>query len=73
MIFPDDPIKDTWDLIVALLLICTCLILPFRIALVESDTLAWKVVNGISDLFFLTDIIVIFNTALYDDDFNLIQ
>ena len=72
MIFPDDPIKDNWDLIVAVLLIGTCLVLPFRIALIENDNLTWKFIINIVDVFFLMDIFVIFNTAYYDEDFNLI-
>jgi potassium voltage-gated channel Eag-related subfamily H protein 8 len=73
MIFPEDPLKDAWDLLVAFLLVGTCLILPYRIALVEKDNLTWKIVTNIVDFFFLMDIIVIFNTAYYDEDYNMIQ
>jgi hypothetical protein len=73
MIFPDDPFKNAWDLLVALLLIGTCLVLPYRIALVEKDNLTWTIVTNIADFFFLMDILVIFNTAFYDEDFNMIQ
>ena len=53
-------------------LIFACLVTPCRIAFVEDETQPWIIVNQIADLMFLTDMIIIFNTAYYDEDFKLI-
>lgn len=57
----------------AIVLILTCFVTPIRIAFYTSDELHWKVINYIIDFLFLSDIIVIFNTAYYDDDFIIIE
>jgi hypothetical protein len=46
---------------------------PYRVALIEEDTPAWKFTNTVVDLLFLMDIFIIFNSAYFDDDFKLIQ
>jgi len=73
MIFPDDPFKDIWDMFIAVILIFTCLITPYRIALVDEDTTVWQITTFTVDAFFLLDILVIFNSAFLDDNFITIQ
>jgi len=46
---------------------------PVRIAFYEADDLFWTVFNSTIDLLFAVDIIVIFFTATYDDDFVLVD
>lgn len=46
---------------------------PYRIALIEADSFPWVITNNSVDVMFLIDIIIIFNSAYYDEDFNLIQ
>ena len=54
-------------------LIFACLVTPCRIAFVENETPTWILINQISDFMFLLDIIIIFNSAYYDEDFHLVQ
>jgi hypothetical protein len=61
-----------WDVFIAMILIFSCLVTPYRLALVPEDTKAWKIANGFIDSMFLCDIILIFNTCFYDEDFTLI-
>ena len=73
MIYPEDTWKEQWDLLVSLVLIFTCCTTPFRLAFYETDNFEWQIVNGIVDLVFFTDMILIFNTAYYDEDFKMVQ
>ena len=73
LLYPEDRAKTQWDLIVALALIVTCSVTPVRIAFYEADDLYWTVFNSTIDLLFAVDIIVIFFTATYDDDFVLVD
>lgn len=68
-----DQLKTSWDIFVMMVLIFSCLTIPYRIAFVKEDTLLWEVVNIVVDLCFLIDIIVIFNTAYFDDDYKIID
>ena len=73
MIYPEDPFKGYWDIFIALVLIFTSLVTPYRIALVEVDNTRWNVINNTVDIMFLVDIFIIFNAAYEDEDFNLID
>ena len=73
MIYPQDPFTNIWDIFIAFILIFSCLVTPYRLALITEDTFPWKIINGFVDLMFLFDIIIIFNTCYYDEEFNLIQ
>ena len=50
------------------LLLFTCMVTPYRIAFSEDD-LVWTFINYSVDLLFFCDIVVIFFTAFYDEDF----
>ena len=50
-------------------LIFACLVTPCRIAFVENETPTWIRINKMADLMFLFDILIIFNSAYYDEDF----
>ena len=69
MVYPEDENKGNWDMFITLLLIFTSLVTPFRISFVEKDNLNWKITNAVVDSLFLVDILIIFNTSFYDDDF----
>ena len=73
MIYPEDTWKEQWDLFVSVILIFTCTITPYRLAFTEDDSLTWKIVNYSVDLIFLTDMLLIFNTAFYDEDFKMVS
>ena len=72
MIYPEDTWKEQWDLFVSLILIFTCAVTPFRLAFYETEDTAWEITNGSVDLIFFIDMILIFNTAYYDEDFQMI-
>lgn len=71
--YPDDPFQNFWDLGMAVILIFTCMVTPYRIALVEKDNFTWQLIINTVDILFLLDMIVIFNAAYFDDDFILIS
>ena len=73
MIYPDNKCKDKWDMYMAVVLISTCTISPVRIAF-DNPTkgTGWEIFNNIVDFCFFIDILLIFNTAFYDEDFRII-
>ena len=74
MIYPGNRYKDNWDIIMAVVLIVSCLISPVRIAFPDDEEpVGWSIYNYSIDSLFLLDIIVTFNTALHDDDFKVID
>lgn len=56
-----------------IILIFSCVVTPVQIALMDELTVAWSTTNWIVDGLFLTDIFISFNTAIYDDDFEVID
>ena len=70
---PDNDWKLNWDSFVTGLLLFSCLSTPVQIALYVDLNLTWQVINYAVDGFFLIDIIIIFNSATYDEDFILID
>lgn len=73
MFYPDDNRKTIWDLGISLVLIFVCFCTPYRISFVEEETINWTIAMYIIDLFFLLDMIIIFNTAYCQEDFKLIE
>lgn len=52
----------------------SCIITPYRIAFGEiEDPLQWKIINSIIDSLFFIDIVLIFNTAIYDFEFRIVE
>lgn len=70
LIYPEDPIRNAWDLYVATILVFTCLVTPYRIALIKIDSDAWKFLNYFIDISFFFDMLMIFNSAYYDEEYN---
>jgi hypothetical protein len=68
-----DELKGSWDFILALVLIFSCVMSPYRLAFIEKDDIKWRVINLVVDLLFTTDIIVVFNTAIYDEDYKIMD
>lgn len=73
MLYPEDTIKGYWDLIISLVLILTCSITPYAIAFIEEQDQSLFILDLIIDVLFAIDIIVIFNSAFYDADFQMID
>ena len=73
MFYPEDSWIDYWSGFITLVLIFACVVTPYRIAFVEKDGVDWIIVNFFVDFLFLLDILIIFNTAFYDEDFIIID
>ena len=73
MIYPEQSFKIFWDLFLGGVLLFSCMTTPYRIALVEVDSVEWIIANAVVDILFTIDIVLIFNTAFYDDDFVLVD
>ena len=57
-----------------MILLISCIITPLRIAFGEDpEPLGWAVTNVTIDALFGVDIIVMFNSAYYDEDFLIIE
>jgi hypothetical protein len=72
--YPEDAFKVNWDPFITIILLISCILTPLRIAFGgETEPLGWEIINNTIDVFFLFDIIIIFNSAFYDDDYNIID
>ena len=72
LLYPEDRIKTYWDVFITVILIITCVIAPWRIAFqVESTEIT--VISGIIDFTFFIDMIIIFNSAYYNDEFVIVE
>ena len=73
LFYPDNSMKTTWELCMYCLLIFSCLITPVQLALYTDLPDGWVWSNRVTDLLFLCDIFVVFNSAFYDDDLKLVE
>ena len=77
IIYPENKNKGFWDLFMTLVLIITCIQTPLNIAFEdvsnENANNFSKILDYCIDFLFLLDIIVIFNSAFYDEDVELID
>ena len=78
IIYPEDKFISYWDIWITFVLLFTCIILPARIAFIKPLEAAhtiqiWIVINTVLDLFFLVDMIIIFNSAYYDNYLKIVD
>jgi hypothetical protein len=74
VISPENEIKAFWDICVFIILIVSCILTPLQLAIFPGDFPSGHVtVNYIIDSMFLIDIIVIFNTAIYNEDYEIVK
>lgn len=74
LIYPEDQFKNVWDLFMTVILLITCILTPLEIAFaVETDSILDNPLSFAIDLLFAMDICLIFNTAYYTEDFDLIE
>lgn len=76
MFYPEDQHKVYWDLFITGILLVSCIVTPWRIAFADlsiDEPLEWLVINYTIDCLFLIDILVIFNSAFHNDDFNIVE
>lgn len=63
MIPANNRYKIFLDFFVLLLLLFTCIVVPYRLAFTSFDPIGWLIVYGIVDLVFLFDVILTFFTS----------
>jgi hypothetical protein len=76
LFYPEDKLKQKWDMLITYLLIFTCTSTPLFIAFHDSEpgqTTNWEWINIIVDSFFAIDIFVVYFSAFYDDDFQIVE
>ena len=73
MFYPNSRFKAFWEIFITFVLIFTCLVTPYRIALVDKDNSNWKVTNIVVDVLFFLDMIFTFCTAYQDENFQMLD
>lgn len=78
MLYPDQKHKQIWDFFVSLLLLVTSVYTPIDIAFqserkTREQMTGGEIFNLVTDLLFLVDIIINFNSAFYDDDMEIVD
>ena len=63
---PNDKWKVRWDAWMAGLILVSSFYIPYRLAFIEQVSLGCVIIEVISDLFFLADMVVTFFAAFYD-------
>ncbi|CAD8096961.1 unnamed protein product [Paramecium primaurelia] len=73
IIMPNNKYKQYWDVVLFLILIYVSIFTPFKIGFVQDgEYLTWDYLDNAIDFIFMTDIILTFLSAAYDDEGNLI-
>lgn len=72
IIFPDDTFFEYWSIFISLLLLYTCIVSPYRVCVVETDSPDWTYADITVDCLFFLDIILNSLQAYYDENCNLI-
>lgn len=77
IIYPNSDFKTIFDSIILLLIIINLLLIPFKIGFLYyflyNGSIVFRLVDYISDLFYILDIVFSFNTAFYNNNNNLIK
>ena len=70
MCYPSDNSKINWDIFMTFVLLLTCVLTPLHIAFSDEDNeQKWMSrTNNVIDILFFIDMIVIFNSAFYDEE-----
>lgn len=71
LLYPEDKAYNLWNLFIALLLIFACVYTPLDIAFSKGGAIDPIMLSV--DVLFLVDIFVIFNSAFYNQDFDIID
>jgi len=64
--YPDTTVKLYWDTFVAVLVIYTCLMVPYRIGFAAEASSAWEAFESLVNYVFMADILVTFRTPYAD-------
>ena len=68
---PDDYVKRTWDFIIALLILYSSIVTPYKIAFIDDNTL--EEVDIAIDVLMVIDIIISFFSAYVDSEDNTVK
>ena len=60
-------------MIITLVLLYSCIMTPAQVALIEEMDRATTITNLVVDCLFLLDMVIIFNTAIIDEEMNIIS
>lgn len=69
MFYPENSFKSFWDLFITIILLVSCITTPYFIAFENSSS--WY--EYIIDVLFLMDMIIVFNTAYYDENYEIVD
>ena len=72
VLYPDDWAMDLWGVIQALLMIYVATVMPYRVALIETDSSDWQKWEYALDLCFGVDVCINTVLAYYDDEMSLV-
>lgn len=67
MFLPDSLFKRVWGIFTIIALIYTATIMPYRIAFIEDDNYPFFITDTVIDVFFMTDVLVTFNSPIDDE------
>lgn len=75
MIYPEDPTKQWWDLFVTIVLLVSCIEAPLDVAFssTEPQSILSNPLSLVLDIIFLLDIFVIFNSAFYTANLEIVE
>jgi len=75
ILHPKHKFKSIWDFYITMLLLFVSCSIPYTLAFYFGTTLSdtWTAVHYFIDFSFFVDIVIIFNSAYYDENFNLVQ
>lgn len=71
LVYPEQKIRQLWNLFMTLVLLVSCIKTPLDIAF--SKETDYNIFDISTDCLFMCDIIVIFNSAFYDEEMNLVE
>ena len=66
--YQDDTYRESYDLFMTVVLLISCILSPYTIAFYAEESFNMRIISAVIDVLFFLDMIVIFNTAIYDDD-----
>lgn len=73
VINPNSNKKKIWDFWISIVLIFSCIEVPYRLAFISGDDdITWQILSNLVNSLFIIDMIINFTTAFYDEDFNFI-
>ena len=71
-ILPSNRYKRWWDIYVMIILILVCILTPLNLAFDEEQKTADLAFETFIDLTFMVDIVLVFNSAYYDNKFKIV-